>query len=187
MNRSLGLTLIELLLTVTILAVLAAVAAPPLSEFVDRYRSEAKARELFDIIILMRTKAFGEGQAYTLCPSANSNDCGGNWTDGALLFMDANRNGKREVEEPVERVFSRLRSSASLQWKGFNYRGYLQFRPNGRTASQSGYFAYCPPDRSPGKGWTIVLNATGRPYFGLDSDGDGTPESGSGKNLSCSG
>lgn len=78
-----------------------------------------------------------------------------------------------------------LPQGASLEWSSFGNKPYLQFRPNGLTSNQSGNFSYCPPGGDTKYGWIIVLNATGRPYFGKDKDGNGVVENGSGENLSC--
>lgn len=181
-NRS-GFTLIELMLTITILAIVAAVAVPPMADFANRYRSEVYRQRLFDLIALSRSKAYGQGKSYTLCPSSGGEECGNDWALGALLFEDSNGNGVREDGERIERVMEPLPANASLEWH--NSRSYLQFRPDGRTLWQMGNFAYCPPDGDTKYGWIIVLNATGRPYFGRDRDGDGIMENGSGEELNC--
>ena len=180
-----GYTLIELMLTITILAIVTSLAVPPMQDFLTRYRNETIGRKLFDLISLSRSKAYGHGRIYTLCPSSDSESCGSDWARGALLFIDNDGNGERDTDERIERVLPKLDEGASLEWRSFNSKSYLQYRPNGLTLNQNGNFAYCPPSGEEKYGWIIVLNATGRPYFGKDSDGDGIVENGSGDNLSC--
>ncbi|KUJ79643.1 MULTISPECIES: Tfp pilus assembly protein FimT/FimU [Microbulbifer] len=180
-----GFTLIELMLVITILGVTISLAAPPMSDFLKRYQAEAQRQKLFDLIALSRSKAYGHGQIYTLCGSADRQTCSGTWADGALFFADTDGNGSRTSDEEIERVMEPLPDGASLTWSSFGNKPYLQFRPNGLTPNQSGNFSYCPPDGNEQYGWIIVLNAMGRPYYGRDNDGDGRAENGSGENLNC--
>ncbi|MFD1217978.1 GspH/FimT family pseudopilin [Microbulbifer celer] len=185
MQRQPGFTILELIITVTILAIVISLAVPPMGEFVRRYRSEAKARELFDLVILMRTRAYSEQQRYTLCPRGIDASCGNDWSSGAILFADPDGDGERDTGETIEKIFSGADSGGSLRWRAFNNSGYITFRPDGTTPAQSGHFAYCPPSGEEEIGWTIILNAIGRPYVGKDKDGDGVRETGRGDNLSC--
>ena len=180
-----GYTLIELMLTITILGIVTALAVPPMQDFFSRYRNETVGRNLFDLIALSRSKAYGHSEIYTLCPSHDGESCGSNWAQGALLFVDGDGNGERGTTERIERVLPKLEDGATLEWRSFNSKPYLQYRPNGLTFNQSGNFAYCPPSGEEKYGWIIILNATGRPYFGKDGDGNGIVENGSATNLSC--
>ena len=185
-NRKIsGYTLIELMLTITILAIVVSLAVPPMQDFFTRHKNETVGRKLFDLIMLSRSKAYGHSEIYTLCPSTDGESCGTDWAQGALVFVDRDGNGERATDERIERVLPKLDDDASLEWRSFNSKSYLQYRPSGLTLNQNGNFAYCPPNGEEKYGWIIVLNATGRPYFGKDSDGDGIVENGSGDNLSC--
>ncbi|MEW5248923.1 GspH/FimT family pseudopilin [Microbulbifer sp. 2201CG32-9] len=184
--RNLGaFTLVELIFSIAILAIVIALAAPSMSDLHRRHRNESTGRQLFDLISLGRGKAYGHGQVYTLCPSDDGQSCGDDWGRGAMLFVDSDSSGERATTEKIERVMSALPAGASLQWRSFSPKTFLQFRPDGLTSNQNGNFAYCPPDGKASHGWIIVLNATGRPYYGRDSDSDGIVETGSGKNLAC--
>ncbi|WP_237068699.1 GspH/FimT family pseudopilin [Microbulbifer guangxiensis] len=180
-----GFTLIELMLVLSIMAIIISLAAPPMGDFLKRYRAEVQRQALFDLIALSRSKAYGHGETFTLCGSADHQSCSGDWARGALLFADTNGDGSRSSDEQIERVMEPLPEGASLAWASFGNKPYLQFRPNGLTRNQSGNFSYCPPDGNGKYGWIIVLNAMGRPYSGRDNDGDGIVENGSGENLSC--
>ncbi|SEA47826.1 GspH/FimT family pseudopilin [Microbulbifer marinus] len=185
LHRVSGFTLPELILTIAIVTIVTALAAPPIADLFLRYQHETLGRELFELIAFSRGKAYGHGRVYTLCPSADGESCTSDWSQGAMLFADNNGNGEHEIGENIERVMQKLADGASLEWRSFGNKKYLQFRPSGLTPFQSGNFSYCPPDGNAEYGWIIVLNVTGRPYFGRDSDGDGIAENGSGDNLSC--
>ncbi|MCO1334834.1 GspH/FimT family pseudopilin [Microbulbifer sp. OS29] len=177
--------LIELMLVITILAIVTFIAFPVFTEFTARYRSKTKQWELFELLIFMRNQAYSERANFILCPKGDEDICSNNWSNGALLFIDINSNGTLDSKDKIERYFTRLPEGATLSWKGFNNKGYLIFRPDGTTPSQSGNFSYCPTDGEAKLGWIIILNSIGRPYYGRDADGDGIVENGSGDNLSC--
>ncbi|WP_444918938.1 GspH/FimT family pseudopilin [Microbulbifer sp. JMSA003] len=185
MKRIEGVTFLDLIIVITILALLATIAVPIFNDLTAQYRSKAKQWELFEILIYMRNKAYSERLSFTLCPLGNNNTCSSDWSNGALIFKDMNSNGSIDPEDKIDRYFSRLRKGATLTWKSFNNKGFLIFRASGTTPSQSGNFAYCPTDGQAQLGWIIILNAIGRPYYGQDNDGDGIVENGSGDNLSC--
>lgn len=175
-TKSAGFSLIELALSVAVLTIIAFLAMPNFTDLIRRYESESKGHELFELLILMRAKAYHEHKSYTLCPSDDGKNCGGSWTSGAILFSDYNENGKLDTNEAVERKLSRSQPGAILVWKAFNNKGFIIFHPDGTTPGQSGHFKYCPSSREEEYGWVIILNAIGRPYFGKDRDGDGIVE-----------
>ncbi|WP_444945739.1 GspH/FimT family pseudopilin [Microbulbifer sp. VTAC004] len=185
MKKAAGFTLSELLITLTILAIVTTMALPSFTDFIKRYKSKTKQFELFELLILMRSKAYYEKISYTLCPLGQSKECGDNWSNGALLFPDHNGNGSIDQGESIERRYEPIENGASLNWNAFNNKGYLIFKPNGETPSQSGNFSYCPAVGGAEYGWIIILNTIGRPYFAKDRDGDGIVENGSRKNLTC--
>ncbi|MFA0810492.1 GspH/FimT family pseudopilin [Microbulbifer epialgicus] len=184
MKRFAGFTLIELLITITILAIVVAIALPPFTSFIKHYKNKSKQFELFEILVLMRNKAYYENISYTLCARGQDEKCADNWTNGALLFADHNKNGSLDSGETITRKFT-LENKASLSWNYFGSKNYVIFNPNGETPSQSGNFRYCPATNEAEYGWIIILNIIGRPYFGKDSDGDGIVETGSQLNLTC--
>ncbi|WP_346838846.1 GspH/FimT family pseudopilin [Microbulbifer sp. SAOS-129_SWC] len=184
MKANSGVTLLELIVTMAILAVVASVAVPPMTHFVQRYRAEIQRHRLFDLIALARGKAYSEGKIYTLCPLDTDSNCNNDWSNGAQLFVDTDGDHQRDADEMLERILEPMPAGASLHWNTL-HGSYLQFRPDGRPQNQTGNFAYCPPDSDAEQGWIIVLNATGRPYIGRDSDGNGLVENGSGSDLTC--
>ncbi|WP_160154504.1 GspH/FimT family pseudopilin [Microbulbifer sp. ALW1] len=185
MRPNYGTTLLELIIGLAILSVIASIAVPAMGDLLDRYRTHMKARELFNLLVLMRSQAYNKQKKFTLCPSDDDASCGNNWSSGAILFADLDGDGERDSGEPLEKIFSGAESGGSLNWNAFNNTGYIIFRPNGTTPAQSGNFSYCPPSGDARDGWIIILNTIGRPYLGKDKDGDGIKETGSGRNLSC--
>ncbi|MBU2885211.1 GspH/FimT family pseudopilin [Gilvimarinus agarilyticus] len=88
-HRSLGFTIIELMLTVAVVAVLIALAAPNMSTLLTNNRSEALSEELTNALQITRTEAIKRGERVSICAAnAAMSACGGAWTNGWLIVTD---------------------------------------------------------------------------------------------------
>ncbi|WP_250464203.1 GspH/FimT family pseudopilin [Microbulbifer litoralis] len=181
-NRTLGFTLVELLITVSLLAALSAVAVPSFNELIQDMRNRQAGRELFGHMNYARYMAVSRRQWVNVCGSSDSRSCDGSWSLGSIVFPDENRNRKRDNDEPILRSFNNMPEGSRLEIGSLHKQ--LRYRPDGHLSS-TGSFLYCPPDGGAPKGWIIIFYVSGRAYFGSDSDGDGIPERSGGENLSC--
>lgn len=86
-----GFTMVELLITLVVLAVLLAVATPGLSTFVNSSRLRASQAEFVSALTLARSEATRRGTRVSIDALAPvvGNELGGGWR----LFLDANSNG----------------------------------------------------------------------------------------------
>ena len=84
-----GFTLIELIVTLTIAGILAAVAAPSMLGFVANNRLATQINELIADINLSRSEAIKRGTTTGICVTAVNGtacDAGGNWANGWLVY-----------------------------------------------------------------------------------------------------
>jgi len=89
-----GFSLLELAITIAILGILAAVAAPSLSRYIGRYRLNTATQRLAEHITLCRTMAISSNREYAIqFLEADGELVGGDWRDnvGAYRFMRGNR------------------------------------------------------------------------------------------------
>jgi len=185
MRRS-GFTLIELLTALVIALVLGYLAYPPFSDLRERIHSTSRINSLAGLVRFARQIAVTRRQWVTLCPTrgdtcARSPD----WSTGILCFVDLNRDGVRQPEEPVLAYQSPLDPGEQLTWRSFRQRYYLQFRSEGYTNWQNGSFAYCPASGDARNGKVLIINIQGRAATAADLDGDGIVEQASGIPLTC--
>ncbi|MCG6117057.1 MAG: GspH/FimT family pseudopilin [Aquimonas sp.] len=133
-----GLTLLELVMGLAVVAVLFGIALPEFGALLQRQRLVAAQHALSGSFHLARTHAITQRVNTAVCPSHDGQRCasGGVWDAGWLVYADRNRNGQLDADEPVLQVQQRktdgvrLRSSAA--------RPQAVFRPQGSSGGSGG-------------------------------------------------
>lgn len=88
MSRMRGFTLIELMVTLVVLAIVVGVAVPNFSAMIRDNRSVALADELVGAVNYARSQAITAGGLVSLCASSDGTTCGSDWTEGWIVFTD---------------------------------------------------------------------------------------------------
>lgn len=149
-----GFTLIEFLVTLVVLAVLLAVAAPSYEASVLNGRISSISNDLVASVQVARGEALKRNQAVTLCASANGSTCAGSggWEQGWVV---------RTTGGTVIQTHQALPSGMLLRTEGTSVLS-LSLLPTGGS-SQAVTFKLCRATPSVGsrKG-EIMLYATGR-------------------------
>ena len=96
-KKSTGFTLIELIVTVSVAAILMSIAVPSFKSMIDSNRLSTGTNELVSAFILARSEALKRSQNVTVCTSTNSTNCAGagnnDFGQGWIVFQDCNDNG----------------------------------------------------------------------------------------------
>lgn len=101
-RAALGVTLIELMVTIAVMAVLLAVALPSFASFIRQWQQDAAVDAFVSDLRLARSTATRTSRRVALCPrKADACDTGRNWAAGWLVFSDFNQNGTLDPGEPV--------------------------------------------------------------------------------------
>jgi len=107
-NRHQGFTIIELMITVTVVGILAAVALPAFGDLVKNNRLAAQANSITTSLHYARGEAVNRGLSVRIEPLVAGTD----WSAGWLVRLDGNNDGDfDDAEDIVLRNFEGLKSS----------------------------------------------------------------------------
>lgn len=95
-NRSGGLTLVELVVTLAVAVILALIAAPLFTSITANNAMSSATNLLSGHMQLARSEAVKRGNAVTICPSGDGVSCAGTnqWAVGWLVFEDLGVSGQ---------------------------------------------------------------------------------------------
>lgn len=94
-----GFTLIELMVTLAVLAIVLTIAVPSFREMALRNRLTSETNNLVSALAIARSEAIKRGRVVTVCKSSNpdaaSPTCaaGTNWQNGWIVFTDGGTRG----------------------------------------------------------------------------------------------
>ncbi len=96
-------TLVEVLVALAVALALIAAAMPSFRDWLAAYQLANHARHLADSMTLARTEAVRRGHRVNLCTSADRQRCAerAGWNSGFVVFVDVNRDGQVDDDEPV--------------------------------------------------------------------------------------
>jgi type IV fimbrial biogenesis protein FimT len=95
MNKQYGVTLIELLVTLSIVVILATVAVPGLQQFMTTNRLSGITTEFMGILNSARSEAIKTSLPTIVCASSDFTNCTGTWSSGWISFIDNDRSSSR--------------------------------------------------------------------------------------------
>ena len=152
----------ELLTVLALIATLAAMAIPSFQKLLDHHLKITRLNQIQSTIYEARQISKQTGNTVLICPSDSGQQCGGNWSDGYLMFQDRNHNRKVDSNEPLLKSVTDFKPYERLIWRGFPSSRYLQFHPDFNLSASSGRFIYCPNDRVPNEVGGFILSRSGR-------------------------
>ncbi len=133
-----GFTLVELVVTVALVAILTSLAIPSFTEVLRQWRRDSATRELSTSLQLARSEAVKSSRSLVVCPSTDGTACAASteWSTGWVVFVDdgagtlANANNQTvDANERVLKVVSAQSGIETLASTGGVQ--FLEFLPNG--------------------------------------------------------
>tara|TARA_R110002167_G_scaffold243833_11_gene449272 strand:+ start:358 stop:948 length:591 start_codon:yes stop_codon:yes gene_type:complete len=178
-----GFTLLEMLIVLTITAILMALGSPSFYALSAQSKSKSTIQKLSGLVRLARNSAVNHQTPIVLCPSKNGLACGKSWQEGVLIFEDQNNDKQLSKTETLVHFQSPLIESGSIQWSALH--NYLSFSGEGLSGNSAGSFVYCPEDNNPKYANSLIISFSGKIRRAGDDNHDGIRESGNSKNIVC--
>lgn len=162
MRRNYGFTLIEVMISMTVLGILAGVATPTLSGLIEQQRTFAAMSSLTTHMALARIAAVTQNRRAVLCPSTDGNHClpGTDWSGGWMLFLDDDGNHKPDAGEDILRTDLEP-TSRHLRVVSTVGRPQLRYLPDGSSAGTNLTISICNPQGD--LLGAVIVNNMGRP------------------------
>ncbi len=150
MDKKRGFSLIELMVTLAVAAILLAVAVPNMRSFIQNNKAAATSNQLLSALNFARSKAVHFGRGMTLCSSTDATTCSAstNWATGWVMLDSSNN---------VVQIWPALTGTSTLTstQTSVTYNGL-----GGVSAATT--FTLVIPGCTGNLGRTVKLTATGR-------------------------
>lgn len=160
-----GFTMIELLVTVSIVGILAALSLPSFLNTVESMTTNSQAKTLLTTLNLARSEAIRRGANIGICATDDGADCAADeWASGWMVFQDNNDDadglaGSVDAGDEIIRVYENLAGNNTMTFtvdlfeydsQGFNATGALQT------------ILICPASNNAENARSIEISAAGR-------------------------
>lgn len=153
-----GFTLVELMVTCAVIAIVALVGLPAITWLINASRLQGQASDISAAFQLARSEAVRRNARVSVCASGNGTSCDGGWAN-LITMVDSTDEVLQvtAIRPPVEV------SSATAT---------VTYRPNGFTSAAS--FTVCIPTDSPRQNQRVVSVAAGGKVSTVKADGGGS-------------
>ncbi|MWL88152.1 GspH/FimT family pseudopilin [Cupriavidus sp. SW-Y-13] len=168
-RRARGVTLIELMVTLSVLVVLAGYAAPNLKSFLHKSRLSADATRLFADLELARSEAARRNTTVTICPIDTGNACSEDWTLRRIVFVDADNDGTYSNTEELVRHSDPPQITTSITAANLGATANrVRMRSTGSSSTPTASWKFCEKNATEA-GQTVSMTGSGRPSTQLQS------------------
>jgi type IV fimbrial biogenesis protein FimT len=174
-----GFTLVELIVVCAIIAILASSISSSFGFLIEQVRVQKDVSRLLLMIQTTRQYSINHATTTVLCPTNDNINCVRNWKLPLILFLDNNRNKKRDEDEAIIISFDAFSDDDIF----ISYpKSQIRFNDSGMAGFYNGTLRYCLNQSIKG----IVISRTGRIRFAQDLNGDHIPDVNRNTPISCS-
>ena len=163
-----GFTVVELMVTLSIVGILVAAAAPGYQDWVATTRLNSHTNEFVTALHYARSEAIKRNVAVSVCKSASGTGCvtTNTWAQGWIVFVDVDASGTYDTGDSILRVHEKLTGGTTLIGQT-TVASVITFRSNG-TAAQAGLIDMCSYRQTVAGRDIVIASGTGRPISVID-------------------
>lgn len=171
-KQSNGFTLVELTVTIMVLGIIAAIAAPSILTHLARMEAQRVKHQLENTLSLAKAESYISRQDVLVCLSNDAQQCHRNSDKTLLLFVDKNNN--KHFDSQVDTLLTQqslnLRYS-TVKLRVGGRRHYTKFwGDSGRPRGHFGHIKYCPTSSYNKSMYQISFNQSGIVKHKLNAD-----------------
>ncbi|CAK0743890.1 type IV fimbrial biogenesis protein FimT [Gammaproteobacteria bacterium] len=165
-QKKIGFTSLEMMVTVSVLAILLAIGVPSFQSIIRNARIVTHTNDFLISLVFARNEAIKRGRRVVACKSKNNicqTDSSG-WEQGWIIFVDFDNNSVLDTNDILLRAHGPLTGGDTLTGN-LNVKNYIAYSSDGGTRLDTGAFQagtlvfnLC----SSGKRNAIVISNTGR-------------------------
>lgn len=191
MNRRNGFTLIELIVTMAIAAVVLSIAVPSYQTSIQNNRKTTSINSLATSLQLARSTAISRRVTVTVCksnditnavPTCRNGGGSGDWSQGWMIFTNANNNTSIDGADTLLRVQDALQGEATFIGNN-NVVNQISFSAQGLARGSNGTISHCDT-RGANDASALVISVGGQVRQAVDTDTDGIVDV-QGVNIAC--
>tara|TARA_R110000868_G_scaffold12501_1_gene59723 strand:+ start:51 stop:665 length:615 start_codon:yes stop_codon:yes gene_type:complete len=175
-----GVTLVELMITVSIVAIILAFVGPSIQNILIKNRIVAEINEISSLIQYARHHAIDEQAQVVVCPSTDYAICSTDWNDPKIVFIDDDDD---EIRGAVEELLVSISATSETSLMT-NTTDIIKFAQTGE-ANESTEILLCHKDGEAKYARSLSVTLQGRVKMSTDSDKNGINENAAGTELSC--
>ncbi len=175
-------SLVELLITLVLMASLTLLTLPRLTLWLAAQKARAVKVNLIQTLSFASQEALVRHLPIIFCGSASAVSCDAKWSQGQLLFVDSEYDGKMHTPKQRLATSPALENEQHLFYRGYpRYHSAFYFYPQGKRRNDNGSFWFCQQQQLQ---WAVRVSQMGQ-WQVLTPDADGNIFDAEGAPLTC--